>query len=334
MSENINLNTNQNPEEESTLTLNEIWHMIWDNKWWYVVCTIFCLLFVCFHIYRTPDVYQSTTKVIIDESDQSSTMRSLTQFRGSSFGFRSNTTVANEMEALVSPDLMQEVVEKLNLETKYYSKQFLRSVELYQQSPVELRRIEGNPQKSFAFTVAKKGDGSVVLKDFVIGPDKAEGEVVCAVGDTVMTPAGTLALIPTEFMDEGFKYDISVSWVNSMSRGRSICRALQAGLSDKESTVVVMSLTDNFPSRASAILNTLIDTYNEDWLRNKTRSARKTSEFINERLLLLEKELGGVEDELQQYKEKNKLSDMTSMCWNSAVSSWTTHTISGPISPS
>ncbi len=313
MSENINsLNTNLNPEEESVLTLNEIWHMIWDKKWWYVACTAFCLLFVCFHIYRTPNVYQSTTKVIIDESDQSSTMRSLTQFRGSSFGFRANTTVANEMEALLSPDLMQEVVEKLNLETKYYSKQFLRTVELYQQSPVELRRIEGNPQKGFSFTVAKKGDGNVVLKDFVIGPDDAEGEVTCALGDTVMTPAGVIALLPTEYLED-FTHDLRISWVNSMSRGRAICRALQAALSDKESTVVVMSLTDNFAERASAILNTLIDTYNEDWLRNKTRSARKTSEFINERLLLLEKELGGVEDELQQYKEKNKLSDMNAL---------------------
>ena len=147
--ENTNNTYIQNVEEESILSLKDIWGMIWGYKWWYVASLIFCLFVICVYIYRTPDTYQRTAKVIIDETEQSSTLRNLTQLTGGMAGLRSNAQVANEMEAFQSPDLMQKVVERLHLETRYYEDQFLRSVEYYQNSPVELRLVEGNPQNSF-----------------------------------------------------------------------------------------------------------------------------------------------------------------------------------------
>ena len=115
-----NLNNNYIPnvqEEESTLSLKEIWGMIWGNKWWYIVSVIVCLFVVSIYLYRTPDTYQRTAKVIIDETEQSSTLRNLTQLTGGMTGLRANAQVANEMEAFQSPDLMQKVVERLHLET-------------------------------------------------------------------------------------------------------------------------------------------------------------------------------------------------------------------------
>ncbi|MBQ7019954.1 MAG: chromosome partitioning protein ParA, partial [Bacteroidales bacterium] len=310
--ENLNNNFVANQEEESTLLLKDIWGMIWGYKWWYVASVIFCLMVVMVYIYRTPDTYQRTAKVIIDETEQSSTLRNLTQLTGGMTGLRANATVANEMEAFSSPDLMQKVVERLHLETRYYEDQFLRSVEYYQNSPVELRLVEGNPQNSFAFTVVNLGDNKLLLKDFVIGPDEVKETVEAVLGQQVETPAGVITLLPTMYIED-FKNDIRVSWSSSMSRAKAICQSLSVSLSGKESTVVVLSLEDTYPGRANAILNTLIDTYNEDWIRNKNRSARNTSDFINERLILIEKELGGVESELKAYKEQNNLSDMNAI---------------------
>ncbi len=313
MSENFNNSNIQNiSEDESTLSLNDIWGMIWGYKWWYVACVCFCLMVVCFNLYKTPNTYQRTAKVIIDETEQSSAMRSLTSISGVMPGLRANATVANEMEAFSSPDLMQKVVERLNLETRYVEQQFLRSVEYYQNSPVELRLVEGNPQTGFAFTLVNKGEKGVVLEDFVVGSDEVDGKIHCAIGDTVTTPAGVIMLIPTMNIED-FDNDIRISWSNSMTRAKGFCQNLTVSLSGKESTVIVLSLDDTFPGRASSILNSLIDTYNENWVRNKNRSARKTSEFINERLLLIEKELGGVENELKRYKEQNKLTDMNAL---------------------
>ena len=67
----------QNSEDESPIQLSDIWGMIWGHKWWYVACTFICLFVAAFYIYRTPDTYVRTAKVMIDESDQDAAMRNL-----------------------------------------------------------------------------------------------------------------------------------------------------------------------------------------------------------------------------------------------------------------
>ena len=64
MTENFNSQYNPN-EEESTISIVDIWHMIWDYKWWYVLCAFVCVCVAALYLYRTPDTYQRTAKVII-----------------------------------------------------------------------------------------------------------------------------------------------------------------------------------------------------------------------------------------------------------------------------
>ena len=307
MTENYNSQYNPN-EEESTISIVDIWHMIWDYKWWYVICVFACICVASLYLYRTPDTYQRTAKVIIDESDQYSAMKSVGNITSVMPGLRANNTVANEMEAIASPDLMQIVVERLGLETRYVESQMLRNVELYKNTPIELRLVDGNPLTGFAFTVTRH-DNKLTLKDFKVGLEELDEEIEGVLGQDIVTPAGTIRLLPTLKIDD-FKKPIRVSWANSMTMAKFYCRSLNVGLSGKESTVVVLSMQDTYPQRSSEILNTLIDVYNEEWIRNKNRSSKKTSDFINERLVLIEQELGGIENELKDYKSSNNLSDM------------------------
>ena len=297
MSENYNSQF-QNNEEESTLSLTEIWQMIWGYKWWYVACVFFCLAVVTLYIYRTPSTFVRTTKVIIDETEQNAALKSIGELTAyMPGGLRASNTVANEMEAISSPDLMQVVVERLNLQTIYVENQFLRNVELYTDTPIEMRLLADNPLTSFSFTVSNK-DGKLFLKDFRIGPDDVDGEVEGILDEPIVTPAGTIMLVPTLNIDN-FKHNIRVSWSNSMAVAKNFGMTLSVTLSGKESTVVVMSMEDHFPQRISDILSTLIDVYNQEWIRNKNRSSKNTSDFINDRLFVIEQELGGIVNELK-----------------------------------
>ena len=58
------------------------------------------------------------------------------------------------------------------------------------------------------------------------------------------------------------------------------------------------------------MLSTLIDVYNEVWISDKNKSAINTAEFINERLVVIEKDLGAVEESLKEYKSSNNLTDI------------------------
>lgn len=296
-------------EEEPMITLSDVWNLIWGHKWWYVASVAFFLLIGAFYLYRTPDVYKRSAKVLIDESDQDATMRNLGVASAGMMRLRSFNSVENEIEAFSSPDLMETVVQRLGLQTRYVEDQFLRKVELYGNCPFEVRLAGDNPHSGFRFTVSNEGDGRYALSDFRIKNDKVDGEAVVSFGDTVRTPVGALVLYPVETTKE-FDNPVEVSWSTSMTAAKAYCGKMNIALSGKESSVVVLSMDDTYPSRAAAVLNSLIDVYNEVWIINKNRSAINTTEFINERLVVIEKELGAVEDALKQYKASNNLTDI------------------------
>ena len=51
MTDNFNNQSFNNQEEESTISIADIWHMIWDYKWWYIVSTFVCICAIFFYIY-------------------------------------------------------------------------------------------------------------------------------------------------------------------------------------------------------------------------------------------------------------------------------------------
>ena len=121
-----NSGNNTSEQEEQELKLADIWAMIWGNRWWYVISVGICLFVALFYLYKTPKTYSRSEKIILDDFSQQRTMSDLTQFTGSSAIRLSSSTVYNEIEAFTSPDLMQQVVERLHFETRYIEDRFLR----------------------------------------------------------------------------------------------------------------------------------------------------------------------------------------------------------------
>ena len=309
MIENTEKQLNNLHEEEPLISLADIWGLIWGHKWWYVASLAFFLCVGVFYLYVTPKVYSRVAKVLIDESNQDATMRNLGVASAGMMRLRSFNSVENEIETFASPDLMQVVVERLGLQTRYVQEQLLRDVELYRNCPFEARFAGENPHSPYSFKVTPAGEEGFVLSEFRLKDEKFKEEVPGSYGDTLQTPVGKVVLYPVE-TDVDFNHPVKVSWTTGMSAAKAFCRNMHIALSGKESSVLVFSINDTYPSRASSILSTLIDVYNEMWINNKNRAAINTTDFINERLVVIEKELGLVEDALKQYKSKNNLTDI------------------------
>ena len=266
-------NVQGDSEEEQSLQLADLWALVWDHKWWYVICILVALMAASFYLYKTPKTYSRTEKVIVDEDSQNSMMRDLTSFAGTARRYTSGTNVDNEIEAFAAPDLMQRVVTRLGLETAYIDNQFLRVRELYKNSPIEMRAPENVAASSFTFNISKGKDSTYVIRDFFVGPDEFKGYKLSGhLSDTVETPVGKIVIYPTVNYDK-WAHDITVSWVNAASRAKSYCARLSSSISSKQSSVVVLSQKDVFPARAEAVLGTLLDIYNEEcgW---RTRTSR------------------------------------------------------------
>ena len=298
-------------EEEQTISLANLWAMVWNHRWWYFLSIGACLFLAVFYLYRTPKTYSRTEKVIIDEDSQNSLMRELTAFSGTSSSRRaSSSNPDNELEAFSSPDLMELVITRLGLETSYVEKQHFRMREKYQNSPLEMLVVEQNPVSSYSFRVCKTGDDSFTIDKFAVaGRELKEEKISGHLGDTLETPAGRLCIQPTASIRD-WKHDLYISWVKAPSRAKSYCGRLSVSFSTKQSTVAQLTMQDQFPNRAEAVLSTLLDVYDQVWLENRNKSVRATSAFIADRLDVIEAELGGIENSLKSFKQTHQITDI------------------------
>lgn len=141
MSEFNNSTTQQ--ESESSVSLRDLWNLVWGHKYYLLGFVVICLLFAGFYIYKTPSVYVRSAKVIIDETQKETTAKLLTQGVGNVRGLGSGTTVMNEIEAISSPDLIETIVRRNGMSTRYVEHQFLRNRESYGNTPFRLS-LEGD----------------------------------------------------------------------------------------------------------------------------------------------------------------------------------------------
>ncbi len=223
-----------NQGEEEFLSLAEIWALIWNHKKWYVVSVVICVFFAAFYIYRTSPTYSRTAKVIIDDSNENSTLRDLASFTGGMSRYRTSgmSNVYNEIEAFSSPDIMSTVIQKLGLETSYREKQFLRSRELFQNSPVTVLQAGDNHVSAYSFELTKSGDSTFVLKKFRVAGkdvDELDETVEGRLRDTLDTPVGKLVVLPSMvYADWKKPKPIYVSWVSPRRLPRLIRRVFQS----------------------------------------------------------------------------------------------------------
>lgn len=73
------------------------------------------------------------------------------------------------------------------------------------------------------------------------------------------------------------------------SASRAVCRPLWRARRQRSST---WTLQDVSIPRAEDVINTLISVYNTDAINDKNQIVMNTSNFINDRLIVIEKELG------------------------------------------
>lgn len=95
-----------------------------------------------------------------------------------------------------------------------------------------------------------------------------------------------------------------------MREAQYIQRNLKTEIDGDKSTIINLKFTALSPEYAETVLSTIVDVYNEQWIRNKNEMTANTSRFIEERLSLLEYDLGNVDDSISNFKARNKITDL------------------------
>lgn len=273
--------------------------------WPIFVLSVLIAFFIAFLYlrYATPEYMSKASVYVKSESGKSGSISGLEGFEMAMPGLGTNE-VDNERSVIVSKPLVFNVVKTLKLEVKAISEGNVKETELYEDSPVrgEVNSLK-NPRafKAETYTIEPSGGNSFTLINEKV-------EIKGTYGKPVAADFGNFTL--TRIKDVKFESPLKLVVANPRVVADQIESSISVVIPQKKSSIMELSRVGVNPLRSEDILNELIKQYNGDAIKDKNAEAVATAAFIDERLDLITRELGGIESRKENFKQANKIADL------------------------
>ncbi len=292
------------------IRIQDLWSMFVPKWYWFAISLFITLTIAVLYLLSTPPIYTRTATILVkDNSKSSSSTSAMNDF--SDLGiFKSNTNINNELLTLKSPTLMTEVVNRLGLNETFTIRKGLKNVDLYKVSPVTITFCD-KIEVPLSFTIKFSSKEAFAISELEISGEDIGETLSAQMGDSIQTSAGIMIVSPTQEFTDAF-IGTSIRYVRGSVRAAvdTYSNALVAELGNEDATIINLSINDTSIRKAEDILNTLIEVYNENWIRDKNQIAVSTSQFISDRLGVIESELGHVDENISSYKSEHLLPDV------------------------
>ena len=304
-------NKKKNITAAGTVPLSDIFFMTLRHWPWILLSVLVCVGAAYIYLLRTPNVYTRAAEILIkDESKGKSA--GAEEFADMGL-FQSNTNIQNEMTNLKAKDIMEEVVKRLGLDINYYHEGRFHDVPAYGYDlPVKVTLAGYPADGSLSFNLDVNREGKVTVSGLSDGGKNFSGRIYSGnLNDSIATPAGKIVVTPSIAYQMGESVNLKVSKYPLVAARDSYSARLGVAMANDKGSVIRLSMADQSVQRADEVLSTLINVYNENWIRDKNQIAVSTSNFINDRLAVIEGELGNVDSDISSYKSATLTPDVT-----------------------
>ena len=309
---------NMNEQDEEKINYQELLFRYIIHWPWFVASVLVCLIGAWVYLHFQTPVYQVSASIMIKDDKKGSGSTDLGNL-GIGGVITSTQGIDNEIEVLRSKTILKEVVNNLELYITYYDEDEFPEKELYQTSPVivNLTAQEADKLPGSALLAMKLSPEGVLDVNLKVGLNEYNQrfEKLPAV---LPTDAGTFGFALKDSLSggqmEGHKGERHIRAV--VSRPFGVAKGYQEALSiaptSRTTSVAVVSLMNTNIQRARDFINKLMEMYNRNTNNDKNEVAEKTREFINERIKIIDEELGSTEDKLEAFKRNAGLTDISS----------------------
>ena len=311
---------NMNELDEEKVNYQELLFKYIIHWPWFVASVLACLVGAWMYLHFQTPVYQVSASIMIkDDKKNGSGNAADIESLGLGGMITSAQSIDNEIEVLRSKTILKEVINNLELYITYYDEDEFPKKELYKTSPVvvNLTAQEADNLSDVAFVnmkLAPEGGLDVNLRVGVNDYNKHFDKLPAV----LPTDAGT------------FGFTLKDSLLNGRVEGQNTIRNISAIVSQpfvvakgyqgvlniaptsKTTSVAVVSLMNTNIQRGQDFINKLMEMYNRNTNNDKNEVAEKTKEFINERIKIIDEELGSTEDKLEAFKRNAGLTNIGS----------------------
>ncbi|HAO06939.1 MAG TPA: hypothetical protein DCQ50_08105 [Chryseobacterium sp.] len=253
--------------------------------------------------YVTP-MYESTAKLKLADTQEG--VPSANLFKDFDV-FATPNKISTEIEVLKSTSLIEKTLEKLPFSTEIYRKGKVRSVELFGDSPIKVESIlndEKNYDKKFIINVNSN-------QNLTINSDSAK-EIKGTFGVPTAIKGGKILITKNDSYLQskpGAKI-VDQYEVEFLSREKlldKVNKNLDIVSVDKDVPVIRINYKSNVPEKASLLVNTLAETYIQDYIENKYRAANTTVDFLKNEIGQANNKLSGAENRIENYRNKENI---------------------------
>jgi len=297
------------------------------SKFWYVavIVLLFSSILAYYKVrYSTPIFMVKTTMQIKDKSSYS--MGSKSFLEGSSM-FQPFKNLKNEMELIRSYNRIRLVVKELDFTWEYRVKGSIRDIELYRTSPIEIESDSGLILTNYPFVINTIDDNTFALTTFGGMPRLYDPISNLYVDTTIAVPAYTkkkfyfgqtitlglftFKINKTDFYtitnDQEIEFTIVGKDLHTLTKEYK--RKISV-VENEKSSIITITSTGAIVAKEVAFLNKLSEIYIRKELEDKNQIANNTINFIDSQLKVISDSLKNTGDEIQSYREKNKIYDL------------------------
>ena len=289
---------------------------------WILGCALVALVGAFFYVKTLTPLYTVSSSVLIKNESKKTGGADLTDL---GFVTASTQDFDNELEILQSRTMIKKVVNALDLYIQYTVPGSFRDTELYRQSPVKVWVTpEEAEQMGYAEAFMRFNQGQLEQVTVKQG-DQEWSQAVSKLPLVFPTPIGvfTFTADSTRVIPEQMK-EVKTTVISPTAMASGYRGNLAIFSTNRATTIAQLTQTDSQVSRAIDFLNKLIDVYNEEGNNAKNEVATKTAQFIDERIRLINAELGSTESQLASFKQKAGVVDITANA-SQAVSQQSTY---------
>ncbi len=268
------------------------------NKWYWIVIglAIGGLLFYI-NMRYSKEQYKVTGSVLIEDSMEKSLSKEAI-IEG--FGMdKTEATMEDKIRILGSTELMLRIVDSLNLNVSYIQEGQVKNNELFDNSPLKIMywNTEGS-EKSFQLKI-KNYDS---LR-FTLFRSETQTELV-----NYNTPFkyGKRELVIKRIGTFDDKYPLIINVRDNYSVAKYFSSKLDIAQAGR-SSILNVTMIDEVPERAIAIINRLVREYGVSIMETKNDAGRRTMDFIQQRLSYVASELYSVEKQEEGFKKDRDL---------------------------
>lgn len=314
---NLELESIQENEEKSSFDFAVIYTTLILNWKWFVLSLIICLGAAHIYLrYATP-IYQAAAKLLIKEEQNGRRGNSIQS--SANLGIISNSNgIDNEMEILKSRTLAQQAVYDLKLYTTYHHEGRIKDHLIYGEQEVNVDMDYEHLKKlnaPMSFKITREGRNYHVVGTYFVpiddnsynpGPVTVD-KVITALPATLGTRVGMVKFTQNGNYMLRDGESLKVTMIAPEIAAGKYVGSLSVSPSTKATSIAQLVITDEIPQRAIDYLKQLAIVYNRQANEDKNQIAVRTEQFINQRLEKINAELGNTEGQLENYKKRNNM---------------------------